>query len=251
MIVEGKSDARLPVAVKGTREGLVFLLNERCPYEDVRRCLEELLTGDSAGLFEGPQVSVAVDYGDRQLTPEQARELLMVFLARENFLLREWGGNTAARQALHGQRPSVRAMRQVIHKGTVRAGQDLYFEGDVVVVGDVNPGGQVTAAGDIYVFGRLRGLAHAGVHGDETAIVAAAEFSPTQVRIANVVGWTPSPAGKMSTFMEFAYLTEDGMAVDKMQYAGALRSKEPLRAGGDRDGGQSVREGDEPWAPPL
>jgi septum site-determining protein MinC len=244
MIVQSKPEPKHPVAVKGTREGLVFLLDEHCAYEDLYRCLTDLLTGESAGLFNGPQVAVSVDYGDRALTPEQARALLGVFLARENFVVREWGGHTAARKALYGQRPSARAQNQFIHKGTVRAGQDLYFDGDVVVVGDVNPGGQVSAAGDIYVFGRLRGIAHAGIHGDERAIIAAAEFAPTQVRIASVVGWAPESAGeRMSTFMEFAYLTADGMAVDKMQYAAVLRQAGPGTADGPGSAGASAGEG--------
>ncbi|WP_231493361.1 septum site-determining protein MinC [Alicyclobacillus macrosporangiidus] len=244
MIVQSKPEPKSPVAVKGTREGLVFLLDEHCAYADLYRCLTDLFTGESAGLFNGPQVAVSVDYGDRVLTPEQARELLGVFLARENFFVREWGGHTAARRALYGQRPSARTRNQFIHKGTVRAGQDLYFDGDVVVVGDVNPGGQVSAAGDIYVFGRLRGVAHAGIHGDERAIIAAAEFAPTQVRIASVVGWEPESAGEvMSTFMEFAYLTADGMAVDKMQYAAVLRPVDPGTEDGPGGAGASAGEG--------
>ncbi|WP_448379851.1 septum site-determining protein MinC, partial [Gloeomargarita sp.] len=44
----------------------------------------------------------------------------------------------------------------------VRSGVEVRHPGTVVVVGDVNPGGCVVADGDIVVWGRLRGVAHAG-----------------------------------------------------------------------------------------
>ena len=47
-------------------------------------------------------------------------------------------------------------------RGTHRAGEVQRFSGNVVVVGNVNPGAQIIARGDILVFGKLRGLAHAG-----------------------------------------------------------------------------------------
>jgi septum site-determining protein MinC len=45
---------------------------------------------------------------------------------------------------------------------TVRSGMDIRHEGSIIIMGDVNPGGEIYAAGDIIVWGRLRGIAHAG-----------------------------------------------------------------------------------------
>ncbi len=77
---------------------------------------------------------------------------------------------------------------------TLRSGRTIHSEGHVVVFGDVNPGAKVIAAGDIIVWGKLRGYAHAGVHGDESAIVCALDMSPSQLRIAGHV--VTSPPGK-------------------------------------------------------
>jgi septum site-determining protein MinC len=41
------------------------------------------------------------------------------------------------------------------------------------------------------VWGRLRGVAHAGAAGNKKAVVAAIEFSPTQLRIAGVAAIAP------------------------------------------------------------
>ena len=51
------------------------------------------------------------------------------------------------------------------HKGSLRSGQRIEFEGSLVIIGDVNAGAEVIAGENIVVLGTLRGLAHAGAKG--------------------------------------------------------------------------------------
>ena len=67
---------------------------------------------------------------------------------------------------------------------TLRSGQNLHYDGNVVIMGDVNPGAEVVASGHVLVMGTLRGLVHAGATGEEEATVTALVLSPTQLRIA-------------------------------------------------------------------
>jgi septum site-determining protein MinC len=76
-------------------------------------------------------------------------------------------------------------------KRTVRSGVRLEYEGNVVVLGDVNPGAEVVAGGSVVVWGRLRGVVHAGAAGDTEAVVCALDLSPTQLRIATEIATTP------------------------------------------------------------
>ncbi|MEL7408716.1 MAG: septum site-determining protein MinC [Cyanobacteria bacterium J06558_2] len=50
-------------------------------------------------------------------------------------------------------------------QSTVRSGVEIRHPGTIVIFGDLNPGGKAIAAGDILVWGRLRGIAHAGALG--------------------------------------------------------------------------------------
>ena len=77
-------------------------------------------------------------------------------------------------------------------RGTYRAGEVHRFPGNVVVVGNINPGAQVIAQGDILVFGKLRGLAHAGAGGDATAVILAMSSVGPQLRIADYF-WDADP----------------------------------------------------------
>jgi septum site-determining protein MinC len=51
----------------------------------------------------------------------------------------------------------------------------------------VNPGAEIVAGGNVMVWGRLRGMVHAGVKGNRKAVICALELSPTQLRIADEV----------------------------------------------------------------
>lgn len=75
--------------------------------------------------------------------------------------------------------------RVLVVERTLRSGAAIRHTGDVLVYGDVNAGAEVVAGGNIVVLGALRGMAHAGVDGDETAMVLSFDLRPTQVRIAH------------------------------------------------------------------
>lgn len=81
--------------------------------------------------------------------------------------------------------------------------------------------------GDIYVLGALRGLAHAGTKGLEHAIIAASLLRPTQLRIGEVISRPPDEWMTGDAAMEFAYLNEGVMKIDKMTQLHRMR-KEPV-----------------------
>ncbi|MEZ4636097.1 MAG: septum site-determining protein MinC [Caldilineaceae bacterium] len=78
-----------------------------------------------------------------------------------------------------------------LYRGTLRSGQIFRHAGSVIVVGDVNPGAQVVSGSDVYIWGRLRGVVHAGAMGDEKAVIGALDFEPVQVRIGGFIAMSP------------------------------------------------------------
>ena len=73
------------------------------------------------------------------------------------------------------------------HRGSVRSGQKVEFEGSLVILGDVNDGAEVMAVDNIVVLGNLRGLAHAGAKGNKEAIIAASSIEEPQLSISNII----------------------------------------------------------------
>ena len=68
---------------------------------------------------------------------------------------------------------------------TLRSGTRIEFSGHVVVLGDVNPGAEIIAEGNVIIWGRLRGMVHAGCKGNRSAVICALDLSPTHLRIAD------------------------------------------------------------------
>ncbi|MBE0696941.1 MAG: septum site-determining protein MinC [Anaerolineaceae bacterium] len=79
---------------------------------------------------------------------------------------------------------------------TLRSGFKISHHGHIIVLGDVNPGAEVIAGGNIIIWGRLRGVVHAGAEGNENNVVCALDLMPTQLRIAGLVSIPPSRKGK-------------------------------------------------------
>ncbi|SEK43109.1 MULTISPECIES: septum site-determining protein MinC [unclassified Butyrivibrio] len=102
--------------------------------------------------------------------------------------------------------PDIIKKQADIHTGNLRSGQDLSFVKSVVILGDVKPGASVSSEGNIFVMGALRGSAHAGSTGDESAFIMALELDPLQVRIADKIAISPDsdegPRLKMKSFMK-------------------------------------------------
>ena len=91
---------------------------------------------------------------------------------------------------------------------TLRSGTRIEFPGHVVVLGDVNPGAEIIADGNVIIWGRLRGMVHAGSNGNTQAVICALDLSPTQLRIAGEVSATLSP--QESPKPEFARINQHG-----------------------------------------
>ena len=77
---------------------------------------------------------------------------------------------------------------------TLRSGQSITSDGNIVIIGDVNPGSEIIAKGDITVWGILGGIAHAGSEGNVYARIRALKMNAIQLRIADTFARRPDGA---------------------------------------------------------
>ncbi|WP_420641828.1 septum site-determining protein MinC [Candidatus Leptofilum sp.] len=209
------------ISIKGIREGLLITVPDHGSFADLLPLLTAELAQKQAFL-QGSQVALQVGY--RNLGKDELRELQLLFEQNQLELWAVLADKPDTRQAareltlatrlsgsqtdLNGNFLSQSAEPEtavpqeetprggLILKETLRSGRSIYHEGHVVIIGDVNPGAEVVASGDVIVWGRLRGLVHAGALGDETAVICALELSPTQLRIANQIAIAPEEKGR-------------------------------------------------------
>ncbi|NJO97079.1 MAG: septum site-determining protein MinC [Hyellaceae cyanobacterium CSU_1_1] len=99
-------------------------------------------------------------------------------------------------------------------QSTVRSGVEIRHPGTIVIFGDLNPGGKAIAAGDILVWGRLRGIAHAGAQGNTQCRITALQMEFTQLRIADAVARAPKLRPRRLS-PELAFITTEGISLAK------------------------------------
>lgn len=117
---------------------------------------------------------------------------------------------------LHGIKKSfykeIATSETKFHKGSLRSGSKVEYEGSIVVIGDVNAGAEVIAGENVVVLGNLRGVAHAGAKGNKKAIIAAAKIESPQIRIANIV--KELEKNEEETKREYAYVEENEIILE-------------------------------------
>ena len=74
---------------------------------------------------------------------------------------------------------------------TLRSGQTISYDGNIVLIGDTNPGSEIVAKGDITVWGILGGIAHAGARGNNCAKIRALKLNAIQIRISGFYARRP------------------------------------------------------------
>jgi septum site-determining protein MinC len=110
--------------------------------------------------------------------------------------------------------PKPRSTEAILVRRTVRSGQVVQYPGHVVIVGDVNLDGEVLAAGDVIIWGKLRGVVHAGAVGDDSAIVCALQMQPMQLRIGNYIARAPEDQGREPGEPEVAFVRNGGIVAE-------------------------------------
>ena len=129
-----------------------------------------------------------------------------------------------------GIQPTPSALADALYlQMTVRSGVEIRHPGTVIILGDINPSGIVIADGDILIWGRLRGVAHAGAGGNRESLIMALQMEPTQLRIADAVARSPEKT-ITNFFPEVAHITPEGIRIVKADdfYRSQLSSRMQL-----------------------
>ncbi|MFJ7731411.1 septum site-determining protein MinC [Lysinibacillus sp. NPDC097231] len=168
------------VNMKGTKDGFVLRLDDQCAYVDL---IEELKKKVSESGIDS-KVDVQLYLGYRYCSDEQIKELIKIVQETEQLIVAKVQSEVLT---VHESNQKMIESQQDTYIGVVRSGQILRSPGDIIIVGNVNPNGRVEAGGNVYVLGKLKGIAHAGVHGNKEAIIAASRFEATHIMIADQV----------------------------------------------------------------
>jgi septum site-determining protein MinC len=217
------------VIFKGTVNGLTMIIKEENDFETIFNEVANKIS--SAGrFFKG--ASLNVKYRGKKLSNDEKDQLFELMVRNSGAEIKSFEEDTEDYGKAQSNTPVQPQTKMKFkkfyffkdisegitkfYKGTVRSGQLISFDGNLVVIGDVNPGGEIVAAGNVVVMGSLRGIVHAGADGNNEAIVVALNLEPTQLRIADVITRSPDEkAGRNQIFPEMAFIKDDMVYIEK------------------------------------
>lgn len=176
---------RSNISINLKKDNITIKLNEEASQEDIMYALRKKIP-DLKKLYKGENTPIVITgkvLKNKEI--DEVQDLIKKYIdVKINF-------ESPRTLGLHGivktYNKETAISETKFHRGAVRSGQKIEFEGSLVIMGDVNDGAEVIAGDNIVILGALRGLAHAGAKGNKNAIIAASSIDAPQLRIANVI----------------------------------------------------------------
>lgn len=197
------------IFIKGNKEGLNAVINmdKFNNFDDMMEALVEKLSRGKR-FYKGSTLKVTTDLkriGEKEA--DKLKTLLLEDFEIDNCVFEEAEekGSKVFTGVYEGKTKFIRR--------TIRSGQRIEYPGNLVIVGDVNPGSEIHAAGNVIVLGNLKGYVHAGMGGNDKAIVAAFVLQPEILHICDLVTRSPEDNEKPS-YPEVAKIKDGSIIVE-------------------------------------
>ncbi len=165
-----------PAIFKGTLEGITVILNPEFHKSEILLFLEKTLS-ERKVFFSGANIKVKPNGID--MNEETIKEMESLFKKFGITFTIEGIGTFAHKEKIVSEEAAPQKTIVIPH--TVRSGQVISHEGNIVILGDINEGGEVNATGNIYVFGVIRGIVSAGES------IVSLGFTPLRMTIGRIV----------------------------------------------------------------
>lgn len=197
------------IEIKGlTVPALLIKLDPTLTVDENISQLEKKL---SSAVFKGSYA--VLDYSGMDLNEKQIKKIEEILKNHNTGILGYQNTKSPNRNI---QKPvNEKKSLKIINK-TLRSGQTVEYDGDVLILGDVNPDAYVVASGSIVVMGTVRGIVHAGANGDETAIIMALKLMPQQLRIGSYIARSPDSFEEVNQ-PEKAYIENNKIVIEKIK----------------------------------
>ena len=214
------------VTIKGTGSGVILVLDENTPFEELRGELKKKITA-SAHFFNDARIPIRVR--GRDLSAEEQEDLLGIIRESAHLTVPELiveppvhprrlsaeevfsedpgtsgpegeeeryvGGDTEELSAV--DRAILKELEKqlsgefaIMHAGPVKRGETIRSEHSLIILGDVRSGARVEAVGNIIVLGSLFGEAAAGSDGNLSAVVISNRLRPSSLSIGALAGYS-------------------------------------------------------------
>ena len=198
---------RSSVSIQLKKDEIWITINDKAEEKEIMASLKRKLV-DLEKLYKEDKTPIKVK--GKILKNKQIEEIRKLIKSKIDVDI-EFESQTTL--GLHGIKKTfnqeINSSETKFHRGSLRSGQKLEYEGSIVIIGDVNAGAEVIAEEHIVVLGRISGLAHAGAKGNTKAIISANRIDCPQIRIADKI----KEFERQDEIYTYSYINENGEIV--------------------------------------
>ncbi|MHA8138365.1 septum site-determining protein MinC [Lactobacillaceae bacterium Scapto_B20] len=167
------------VSLKGTQNGYEIVLEPSSSLSVILPELEKLLAKLSHD-YPNKQMQLEIITGQRLLTQQQQDEIRHLFDKYEQLLISKIDSDVITIEEAN----RIKEAENIhIIVQTVRNGQILETQGDVLFLGTIHQGGKLVTNGNIYVLGSVYGILQAGMPASEDNFIVGDLHNAQQIRI--------------------------------------------------------------------
>ena len=204
------------ILIKGNRDGIntTIYMNKFACFEDMLKMLLKKLS-KGKHFYKGTTLILKID-----LNLINKKELEII----KNALLTEIEIKAIVLEDIEKEVEKVKEKETRVFSGvyegktkfirkTIRGGQSISYQGNIVIIGDINSGAEIYADGNVIVLGVIKGKVSAGTNGNTKAVIAAFLLQPEILKIANVIAMSPDDVEK-PTYPELARIKDGAIIVE-------------------------------------
>ncbi|MBP1890475.1 septum site-determining protein MinC [Clostridium moniliforme] len=200
------------IIIKGNRSGLSAIINMN-KFSSFEEMLENLIEKLSKGkrFYKNSTLTISTSLNsinEKNLT--HLKEVLFDEIEIKDIILQD---------EICKEKDKEKKIFSGVYEGrtkflrkTVRSGQCINYNGNIVIVGDVNSGAEVIVTGNIIVLGSIKGNVSAGSNGNSKAIIASFSLQPEILKIADVIALSPDT--EKPEFPEVAKIKDGAIIVE-------------------------------------
>ncbi|CUQ11802.1 septum site-determining protein MinC [Clostridium baratii] len=181
------------IIIKGNKSGLIAEINMH-KFSDFTEMLDLLIARLSKGKRFYRKSTLTINTSLNLINDKDIAHLKKVLFEEIEIEDIIWQDDNAKEKEKEKEKKTFSGVyegKTKFLRKTVRGGQSIRYNGNIVIIGDINSGAEVTAAGNIIVLGAIKGNVSAGANGNTKAIIAAFSLQPEILKISNIVTLSP------------------------------------------------------------
>lgn len=208
------------VEFKGSKKGIIVNIKRKATFDEIKSSIIDRLES-SIGFFNGAKIcSINCEYlSDIQiimLKDDISSKFDVEFIEEEENKKEITTFKTKYVNNLRSGE-NIEFDGDVIVMTDMKSGSQVSATCNVVVMGDISSGARVVARGNVTVMGSVSGFIHAGSNGNKNAYVVAGNLNPKVLQIAGNIAVAPDDENNESNKQnrpEIAFISNDTLVIE-------------------------------------